>query len=133
MSRRAAATLCTIATAVLVGAAPGCDDGGGGPGHPPDAGRPGRDGGPPDGAPDSGVMVEFRYLGADGQPIEPGRGDIELPGFSIKEMTMQLHDLELIGDTVESGDLVDASSVLDYPWRSPPHIAFPSAPPGIYS
>jgi hypothetical protein len=133
MTRRAAATLYTMAAAVLFGGAPGCDDGGGGPAHPSDAGGPGRDGGPPDGASDSGVMVEFSYLGADGTPIGPGRGDIIFPGFKITEMTMQLHNLELIGDTVESGDLEDASSVLDYPWSNPPRISFPSAPPGIYS
>ena len=133
MSRRDAATLCIMAAAVLVGAIPGCDGGGGGRDDPPDAGMPGRDGGPPDGGPDSGVTIEFRYLGAGGMPVPADGGDIELPGFRIKEMTMQLHDMELIGDTVESGDLVDSSSLLDYPWSSPPRISFASVPPGIYS
>jgi hypothetical protein len=133
MSRHIAATLCVMAAAVLVAAVPGCDGDGGGPGGPSDAGMPGRDGAPPDGPPDSGVAIEFRYLGADGRPIPPGDGDIKLPGFKITEMTMQLHNLELIGDTVESGDLVDVSTVLDYPWSSPPRISFADAPPGIYS
>lgn len=82
--------------------------------------------------PGQGVTVQFAYLGADGQPVS-GRDSIEFDSFAIRGMAMQLYDVELIADTVQSGQQVRDAQVLEYPWGSPPTATFPTAPPGRYS
>ena len=125
-----------IAIAAL---ASGCAFEGGGPADPPDLpdaagqgdGGDGGDGG--DAGGDSGVTFEFDYVGNAGADIEPGDGEIVFPDFKITRMTMQLHRMELVGDTASPGDLVWRSRVLDFPLTSPPRVPFTAAPPGLYS
>ncbi|HTE50116.1 MAG TPA: hypothetical protein VK698_04535 [Kofleriaceae bacterium] len=112
----------------------GCGDGGG-PATETDGGPPGTDGGgmDDDGGPvDPGMTVHFLYLDADGDPV-PADQPIELGGFSIQSLTMELHDAQLTGDSVLGGDLVTRTSVLELPWTEAPSIGFPTAPPGLYS
>jgi hypothetical protein len=136
--RRAALVLCTLGSAALFGAA-GCGDGGGNgdPGDASDMGQDGGDGphGDDGGLPDSGITIEFVYIGPDGEPVPPGGGDLEFPelNFKIKQVTMQLHRLELVGDTADPGDLSADSYVLTYPSSNHPRISFPSASEGLYS
>lgn len=144
MKRRAYTHRIAVA-AMLAGAAAGCDDGGGTPGEPMDASGGGQDdggdggdggedgGGAGDAAPDSGVTIEFHYLDASGTRVPLGDEGIAFPGFTITSMTMQLHRVELVGDTAKPGDQWQRSRVLDYPFSEQPRISFPSAPPGIYS
>jgi hypothetical protein len=99
----------------------------------------------PDGAPDAagdagadagvqqpGVTIAFAYLGPGRAPVS-GDERIVFDGFSIKEMAMQLHEVEIIADTVDDGEQVFDSRALEYPWSSAPRINFPTAPPGVYS
>lgn len=84
------------------------------------------------GPPDSGVTVEFDVLGPNGQPAEGGPLDFE--EFSITQLTMQLHSLQLIGDTAPSGNLVYDSRAVQFPaGTSVARVSFADAPPGIYS
>ena len=62
-----------------------------------------------------------------------GDAGISFPTFEIAALTMQLHKMELIGDTARPGDQMKRSWILNYPFSGQPRIAFPSAPPGIYS
>lgn len=139
--KRRAYTHCVAVLALLAGAA-GCDDGGGKMGQPTDAsdGGPGDDdgdtgdgGGSDDEGPDSGVAIEFHFLDATGERVPLGDEGIAMPGFTITSLTMQLHRLELVGDTAKPGDLMWRSQVLDYPLDEVPSISFASAPEGIYS
>lgn len=84
------------------------------------------------GDPQSGVTVEFDVLGPNGQPA--GGGPLEFAEFTIVQLTMQLHDLQLIGDTAPSGDLVYESRAVQFPASAAiPRVSFTQAPPGIYS
>jgi hypothetical protein len=128
-----------IAVLALVGAVAACDDGGA-PGNPtdasdggPDDGGDGGDGGSGDAGADSGVTIEFYFLDASGERVPAGDGGISFPTFEIAALTMQLHKMELIGDTAEPGGQMNRSWVLNYPFSGQPRVAFPSAPPGIYS
>lgn len=141
MRRRHAYTHRIAILALLAGTA-GCDDGGSKPGAPTDAsdgggpddgGDGGDGGGPDDGGPESGVTIEFHYLDASGERVPVGDEPIAFTGFTITNLTMQLHRLELVGDTAKPGDLMARSRVLDYPLQQQPRISFPTAPEGIYS
>lgn len=96
-------------------------------------GSPGAfDGGDDGGLPDSGVTVEFDVLGPNGQPASGG--PLEFEEFTITQLTMQLHSLQLIGDTAPSGDLVYDSRAVQFPsLAAVPRVSFADAPPGIYS
>jgi hypothetical protein len=94
-------------------------------------GAPGSTDGGDGGNPDSGVTVEFDVLGPNGQPADGGPLDFE--EFSITQLTMQLHSLQLIGDTAPSGNLVYDSRAVQFPNGSSPRVSFIDAPPGIYS
>jgi hypothetical protein len=84
------------------------------------------------GIPESGVTVEFDILGPNGQPV--AGGPLEFEDFTIVQLTMQLHTLQLIGDTAPSGDLVYQSRSMQFPASaSIPRVSFAEAPPGIYS
>ena len=84
------------------------------------------------GDPQSGVTVEFDVLGPNGQPA--GGGPLEFEEFTVVQMTLQLHTLQLIGDTAPSGDLVYDSRAVQFPApASIPRVSFSQAPPGIYS
>ncbi|HYU16182.1 MAG TPA: hypothetical protein VEL05_08930 [Candidatus Acidoferrum sp.] len=103
------------------------------PSDPPDSSPGGADdGGPGDASMVGGVAVEFVYLGSDGNPV-PGDARIVFPTFTIKEMTMQLHHVELFGDNPPGGHLLERSAALEFPWTNQPRIAFPAAPPGRYT
>jgi hypothetical protein len=82
--------------------------------------------------PDSGVTLEFDVLGPNGQPA--AGGPLEFEEFTITQLTMQLHSLQLIGDTAPSGELVYDSRAVQFPNTSTlPRVSFADAPPGIYS
>jgi hypothetical protein len=132
-----------LAVLALLGGVAACDDGGG-PGQPTDAstggpddggdgGDGGGDGGSGDAGADSGVTVEFYFLDASGERVPAGDEGIAFPAFEVAALTMQLHRVELIGDTARPGDHMRGSWTLNYPFSGQPRIAFPSAPPGIYS
>ena len=77
-------------------------------------GAPGEvDAGDGGGIPQSGVTVEFDILGPNGQPVSAG--PLEFEEFTIVQLTMQLHTLQLIGDTAPSGDLVYQSHSMKCP------------------
>lgn len=107
-----------------------------------DAGQAGRDGGPTDdGADDgadsddgeaSGLTVDFAYLGAGGEPV-PMDEPIELDGFSISALTIQIHHVRLTGDSTLGDELVARTGVLELPASGSPRVSFPTAPPGLYS
>jgi hypothetical protein len=80
----------------------------------------------------SGVSVEFVYLGADGEPAG-GDEPIDLEGCLISSVTLQLHELQLIGDTAPAGDLVVESRAVEYPRDDEARVSFSAAPPGLYS
>jgi hypothetical protein len=130
-----------IAVLALLGALAACDDDGapgqttdasdGGPDDGGDAG--GGDGGSGDAGADSGVTIEFYFLDASGERVPAGDDGISFPTFEIAALTMQLHRMELIGDTAQPGDHMRRSWTLNYPFSGQPRVAFPSAPPGIYS
>jgi hypothetical protein len=129
-----ASTLCKLKAALAIGLTSmvGFACGGGGGTSNPD-GAPPDDGGGPDGSVDpAGLTVEFVYLDAAGDPVS-GQGPIVFPNFSIRQMTMQLHRVEVIGDVALGGDLVHPSLMLEYPWQTPPRFSFPTARPGIYT
>ena len=95
-------------------------------------GSPGDHDGGDGGGPESGVSVEFDVLGPNGQPA--AGGPLEFEEFTIVQLTMQLHSLQLIGDTAPSGDLVYDSRAMQFPASaSIPRVSFSQAPPGIYS
>src|SRR5687768_16377399 len=52
-----------------------------------------------------GVTLEFVTLGPDGMP-STGTDPLEFDEFAVDTITLQLHDLRLVGDTAPSGDLV---------------------------
>ncbi len=107
----------------------GCGVGGVSHGDGSDASPGGPDGG---GVPESGVTVEFDVLGPNGQPV--AGGPLEFEDFTITQLTMQLHTLQLIGDTAPSGDLVYDSRAMQFPASATiPRVSFAEAPPGIYS
>jgi hypothetical protein len=84
------------------------------------------------GMPDSGVTIEFDVLGPNGQPA--AGGPLEFEEFTIHQLTMQLHTLQLIGDTAPTGDLVYDSRAVQFPALAAiPRVSFAEAPPGIYS
>lgn len=92
----------------------------------------GVDGGDGGGTPQSGVTLEFDVLGPNGQPV--AGGPLEFEEFTILQLTMQMHTLQLIGDTAPSGDLVYESRAVQFPASaSVPRVSFADAPPGIYS
>lgn len=95
-------------------------------------GSPGDVDGGDGGAPESGVTVEFDILGPNGQPV--AGGPLEFEEFTINQLTMQLHALQLIGDTAPSGDLIYDSRAMQFPAAAAvPRVSFADAPPGIYS
>ncbi|HLU66138.1 MAG TPA: hypothetical protein VKZ63_07670 [Kofleriaceae bacterium] len=112
--------------AALACAACGGDDASGVDAGPGD-GDAGADGGPP-----SGVTVEFVPLGANAQPAS-GQGPIELEDFRVDTITIQMHDLRLIGDTAPSGSLVLDSRAVQFPAAPTLRVSFEMAPPGLYS
>ncbi|HUS64105.1 MAG TPA: hypothetical protein VMZ28_06160 [Kofleriaceae bacterium] len=115
-----------MATACGVGGVSGGDDDGpSGADASPDL----DDGGNPD---TSGVSVEFVYLAADGEPAG-GADPIELEGCIISSVTVQMHELQLIGDTAPAGDLVVDSRAVSYPRDDEARVSFSAAPPGLYS
>lgn len=87
--------------------------------------------GSPDATPARGLKIKFAYLDATGERVS-GDQQIEFEEFLIRKMAVQIHNLEFIGDTVESGEQVDSSCVLEFPWTIPSWSEFPSAPPGRY-
>ena len=90
------------------------------------------DGGTDDGAiVDTGVTVEVVVLGANGQPAS--QAPIDFEAFSVSSVTVQLHDVRLIGDTAPSGNLVHPSSAVEFPQMGVARVSFTSAPPGLYS
>jgi hypothetical protein len=108
-----------------------------------EGGSPGTDGGPTDdgGADDgtdgdagepSGLTVDFGYLGGDGEPV-PVDQPIELDGFSISALTIQIHRVRLTGDSTLGDELVTRSGALELPASGSSRVAFPTAPPGLYS
>lgn len=129
-----------IALLAMLGAVAACDDDGT-PGQPTDAsdggpddgGDAGSDGGSGDAGPDTGVTIEFYFLDASGERVPAGDEGISFPTFEIDALTISLHRMELIGDTAQPGDHMKRSWTLNYPFSGQPRVAFPSAPPGIYS
>ena len=84
------------------------------------------------GVPESGVTLEFDVLGPNGQPA--GGGPLDFEDFGITQVTLQMHSLQLIGDTAPSGDLVYDSRAVQFPiGAGAPRVSFVDAPPGIYS
>jgi hypothetical protein len=121
--------------AALAGLAGGCGDGDGTPGDPVDAGggQDGGDGGSDDGGTDSGVSIEFHFLGPGGERVPAGDAGIAFDSFAIDRLTIQMHRVELIGDAAKPGGLMRRSWSLNYPFDQQPRIHYESAPPGIYS
>jgi hypothetical protein len=96
------------------------------------SGADGSPGGADGAGEEAGVTVEFATLGPNGQPAAEGPLEFEL--FTVEKLTLQLHDLRLIGDTAPSGDLVFDSRAMQFPSTSgSPRVSFVQAPPGIYS
>ena len=124
LAQRAALAACVMACACGVGGV----DGGGSSGA--DASPPLDDGGNP--IDNSGVTIEFVYLDADGEPAG-GDEPIELDGCTIESATLQLHELQLIGDTAPAGDLVVDSRAVAYPRQDEARVSYSAAPPGLYS
>ncbi len=93
-------------------------------------GSPGQVDGGDGGLPESGVTIEFDVLGPNGQPAD---GPLDFEAFSITQLTLQMHSLQLIGDTAPSGDLVYDSRAVQFPAGSSTWVGFADAPPGIYS
>ena len=96
----------------------------------------GADGGPDgaDAAVDgggNGVTVSFVTFGENGQPADGAPLDFEK--FQVSQVTVQLHNLGLIGDTAPAGDLIVDSRALQYPEVPESQVAYPAAPPGLYS
>lgn len=122
--------MCSAACALVWGA--GCGVGGV---------QSGDDDPSPDAAPDetidagegeeTGVTVEFVSLGPDGDPAE-GDDPLEFEMIVIETVTVQLHELELIGDTAPAGQLVVPSRAVGH-GAGVSRIAFAAAPPGLYS
>jgi hypothetical protein len=117
-----------LALAMALGA---CDSGNQ-PNGPDGSTDGGDDGGGPDAEPDTGLTVQFAYLGPGGDPV-PGDSEVEFAAFNITSMTMQLHKLKLIGDTAPSGGLQSDSCVLEFPWTRAPRVVYAGAPSGLYS
>ena len=124
LARGAALAACLVATTACgVGGVSGDDD------PAADASPDLDDGGHPG---NSGVSMEFVYLDADGQPAG-GDEPIELEEITIDSVTLQLHTLQLIGDTAPAGDLVVDSRAVEYPRDDEARVSFTGAPPGLYS
>lgn len=132
---RRAGTVRSLRAALLGFALSACGEGGGGPGG--DGGPIGDDGGADDGTDgdageQSGLTVDFVYVGPDGEPL-PVDQPIELDGFSITALTIQIHRVQLTGDSSLGDELVARTGVLELPASGSPRVAFPTAPPGLYS
>jgi hypothetical protein len=100
--------------------------------HAVDGGPGSRDAGDGGVTATSGITVEFFPLGPNGQPASDGE-PLEFPEFRIDAVTIQLHHLQLIGDTAPSGDLVHDSRSLEFPTDDGARVTFAMAPPGLYS
>ena len=125
MLRRAFSILAIVAFAGCVGGIE--ESGGADAGSGADANGQDGDGGEAG----SGVTVEFAVLGPNGQPTT--QAPIEFEAFIISGLTVQLHDLRVIGDTAPSGNLVYPSSAVEFPSPAPVQVTFPEAPPGLSS
>jgi hypothetical protein len=90
------------------------------------------DGATGDGGVDQGVTVELVAIGPNGQPVETG-DPIDFTDFSVDSITVQLHDLGLVGDNAPADLLVVPSRAMQYPLASVMEVPYPSAPPGLYS
>ena len=130
----AAAKVGPLRAALLAVALAACGEGGGSPdvdGGPSDddGADDGTDG---DAGEPSGLTVDFGYLGAGGEPV-PADRPIELDGYSISSLTIQIHRVRLTGDSTLGDELVAPTGFLELPARGSRRVAFPTAPPGLYS